>query len=79
MDPQPIFLQTAFHVTEFLRSPRTRRRACGKLCGHVGYQETAMNMQSLTWLKPALYGAACGAVAAALVGFHAEAEPGIDA
>jgi hypothetical protein len=29
-----------------------------------------MNMQSLTWLKPALYGVACGAIAVAIVGFQ---------
>lgn len=29
-----------------------------------------MDMKSLTWLKPALYGAACGAVALAVVGFQ---------
>jgi hypothetical protein len=29
-----------------------------------------MEAKSLTWLKPALYGAACGAAAMALVGFQ---------
>ena len=29
-----------------------------------------MDMKALTWLKPAMYGVACGAIAVAIVGFQ---------
>src|SRR6478672_1196843 len=53
----------------FGASRRMLRRVGGSYVSS-SVQEDVMQAKSLSWVQPACYGAACGAIALAIVGFH---------